>query len=315
VRTQRSDRRRRQGHDPVTRLGLRRPELCAVAQRRQLPGYPHDTQSLHQHAKPLPGWKPNDRRRSAAQATATSNSMPVTSRIPDRQRTRNARTPNRPVKPTQRIPEILRRATQHRAGWTRLGRFATAMTYPPSPKPPTASASTSPHSSSNLPASNTTSANPCSTPPHPMAVRNDPPASAPTSCAPTLTITPAGQSTNPLRRRRQATLPSRRPACPATCSARSGDSEAAGLGWNDSPSPRPTRASPTRHHARHPANHPARTAPAPRNPHRYRALPPGHRTRRSTPPHPPRREAPQYRRSPEPCGTTRTRTYNDVGSR
>jgi DNA-binding transcriptional LysR family regulator len=97
--------------------------LDALSQR-------HIQTLLHEQAKPPPGWKPDDRRRPAARATAAPTRAHVASRIPDHDQTRSTRTPDRPVEPAQQLPQILRRATQHRGGWARLRRFATAMNHP-----------------------------------------------------------------------------------------------------------------------------------------------------------------------------------------
>jgi DNA-binding transcriptional LysR family regulator len=83
---------------------------------------------LHQHAKPLPGWKPNDRRRVAAAARPAK--IQNASRLPDRPQ--QAQQPTaQPIQAGRRLPDILRAATQHsRGGWARLHRFATVMSYP-----------------------------------------------------------------------------------------------------------------------------------------------------------------------------------------
>ena len=58
---------------------------------------PHVQQLLRQHAKPLPGWKPDDRRRVAAKAIARHATVQATSRLPDNPRNAKAAVTARPA--------------------------------------------------------------------------------------------------------------------------------------------------------------------------------------------------------------------------
>jgi DNA-binding transcriptional LysR family regulator len=89
---------------------------------------PHLKALLDQHAKPLPGWKPDDRRRTTP---AAPTKTPATNSSPRQERHADQPPAPQPIRPARQHPTTQHAAArQNSSRQARLHRFATAMTYP-----------------------------------------------------------------------------------------------------------------------------------------------------------------------------------------